>query len=208
MAQTKSKSQSKKKAASRFYVVRSIHDVRKNVTERVESYHQDYIKAPIESGKEVVEDFRDDPRQALDNMVDDGCKFVVDLKKDAKKRVRGVAVDSRKFYRKAKKNPRKTFTSLVDDGKDMAEDLLEDGKAMMKGVEKDARLVLDEMADSGKKALDNFPGKKKLQQKIEKRIKTVPLRFNMPTRKDINQLMSRLDDLNTKIDTLGKAYTA
>jgi polyhydroxyalkanoate synthesis regulator phasin len=78
----------------------------------------------------------------------------------------------------------------------------------MQGIEKDARIILDEMVDNGKKALDNLPVKKKFQKKIENRIKSVPLPFNLPTRKDINMLMDRLANLNTKIDTLGKAYTA
>lgn len=204
MAQKKTKSQSRKKTASRFYVVRSIQNARKNMTERVENYHQEYIKDPIQSGKEVVEDFRDDPRKAMDNLVDDSRKFFGDLKKDTKKKVNGVVADSRKFYKKASKNPRKTFNNMLDDGRDFTEDLLEDGKSFIKGIEKDARIVLDEMADSGKKALDNLPGKKKIQQKVENRIKSLPKKFNFPTRKDINLLMGRLEDLNTKIDTLSK----
>ena len=208
MAQKKTKRQTQKKAASRFYVVRSIQDARKNMTDRMENYHQEFIKDPIQSGKEVVEDFRDDPRKAMDNLVDDGRKLIGDLKKDTKKKVNGVVADSRKLYKKARKNPRKTFNKMVDDGRDFAEDLLEDGKSFMKGIEKDARIVLDEMVDSGKKALDNLPGKKKFQKKVEKRIKSLPKQFNLPTRKDINLLMGRLENLNTKIDTLGKEIAA
>ena len=208
MAQKKTKRQSKKKAVSRFYVVRSIQDARKNMTERVENYHQEFIKDPIQSGKEIVEDFKDDPRKAMDNLVDDGRKFMGDLKKDSKKKVNGVVADSKKLYKKARKNPRKTFNNMLDDGRDFAEDLLEDGKSFMKGIEKDARIVLDEMADNSKKALDKLPGKKVIQKKLEKRIKSLPKQFNLPTRKDMNLLLGRLEDLNTKIDTLGKEIVA
>ena len=208
MAQKKTKRQTRKKAASRFYVVRSIQDVRKNMTERVENYHQEFIKDPLQSGKEVVEDFRDDPRKAMDTLIDDSRRFVGDLKKDAKKKVDGVVTDSRKLYKKARKNPRKTLNNMVDDGRDFAEDLFEDGKSFMKGIEKDAQIVLDEMVDSGKKAMDNLPGKKKFQKKLENRIESLPKQFNIPTRKDINLLMSKLKDLNQKIDTLGKEIAA
>jgi len=208
MAQKKTKRQTRKKAASRFYVVRSIQDVRKNMTERVENYHQEFIKDPLQSGKEVVEDFRDDPRKAMDTLIDDSRRFVGDLKKDAKKKVNGVVTDSRKLYKKARKNPRKTLNNMVDDGRDFAEDLFEDGKTIMKGIEKDAQIVLDEMVDSGKKAMDNLPGKKKFQKKLENRIESLPKQFNIPTRKDINLLMSKLKDLNQKIDTLGKEIAA
>ena len=208
MAQKKTKRQTKKKAVSCFYVVRSIQDARKNMTERVENYHQEFIKDPIQSGKEIVEDFKDDPRKAMDNLVDDGRKFMGDLKKDSKKKVNGVVADSKKLYKKARKNPRKTFNNMLDDGRDFAEDLLEDGKSFMKGIEKDARIVLHEMADNSKKALDKLPGKKIIQKKLEKRIKSLPKQFNLPTRKDINLLLGRLEDLNTKIDTLGKEIVA
>ena len=208
MAQTKTKRQPRKKAASRFYVARTIQDVRKNVTDRVENYHQEFIKDPLESGKELVESFRDDPRQTLDNLVDDSVRLAGDLKTDATTKFKGIVADGRKLYHKTKKNPRKTFLGMVDDGREFAEDMLADGKTIMKGIENDARLAWDEIADRGKNALDNLPGKKKVQKHIEKRIQSVPLQLNLPTRKDMDLLMNRLEQLNTKIDTLGKASAA
>jgi len=208
MAQKKTKRQTKKKAVSRFYVVRSIQNARKNMAEQVENYHEEFIKDPIQSGKDVLEDFRNDPRKAMDNLVDDSRKLIDDLKKDTRKKVNGVVADSRKLYKKARKNPRKAIDNIVDDGRDFAEDLLEDGKSFMKGIEKDARIVLDEMVDSGKKVLDNLPGKKKFQKTFENRMKSLPKQFNLPTRKDINVLRGRLEKLNTKIDTLGKEIAA
>ena len=208
MAQKKTKRQTKKKASSRFYVVRSIQDARKNMTERVEKYHQEFIKDPLQSSKEVLDDFKDDPRKAMDNLIDDSRRFMGDLKKDSKKKVDGIVTDGRKLYKKAKKNPRKTFNTMVDDGRDFAEDLLEEGKSFLKGIEKDARIVLEEMTDSGKKALDNLPGKKKFQRELENRIESLPKQFNLPTRKEINLLMGRLEDLSTKINALGKEIAA
>ena len=208
MAQTKTKNRPKKKAASRFYVVRTIQDVRKNVTDRVENYHQDFIKEPLESGKEFVESFRDDPRKTLDNLVDDSVRLAGDLKTDATKKVNGIVADGRKLYQKTRKNPRKAFIGMVDDGREFAEEMLADGKSIMKGIEKDARVALDEVVDRGKKALENLPVKKKVQKKIEKHIKSVPLQFNLPTRKDMDLLMDRLERLNTKVDTLSKEYAA
>jgi polyhydroxyalkanoate synthesis regulator phasin len=208
MAQKKTKRQTKKKASSRFYVVRSIQDARKNMTERVEKYHQEFIKDPIQSSKEVLDDFKDDPRKAMDNLVEDSRRFMGDLKKDSQKKVDGIVADGRKFYKKAKKNPRKTFNNMVDEGRDFAEGMLEDGKSFLKGIEKDARIVLEEMTDSGKKALDNLPGKKKIQRKLENRIESLPKQFNLPTRKEINLLMGRLEDLSTKINALGKEIAA
>ena len=84
MAQAKTNNRPKKQAASRFYVVRSIHDVRKNVTDRVGNYQKEFIKDPIESGKGFVDDFRDDPRKTLNNLSDDSKRFVADLKSRSK----------------------------------------------------------------------------------------------------------------------------
>lgn len=204
MAQAKTKNRPEKKAASRYYVVRRFHDVRKTVTDRMENYHRDLIKDPVESGKAFVEDFKDDPRKTMNTLVDDSRKFVADLKKDTDKRVKRFVDDGRKRYKKARKDPRKTLNSMVDDSQHFAEDLLKDGKSIMKGVENDARIVVEEMTDSGKKALDRLPGKKKFQKKMEHRIKSVPLQFNLPTRKDIDRLMDRLENLNTKLDALGQ----
>ena len=67
---------------------------------------------------------------------------------------------------------------------------------------------MDEMVDSGKKTLDKLPGKKNFQKKLEKLIKSLPKQFNLPTRKDINLLMGRLEDLKIKVDTLGKEIVA
>jgi polyhydroxyalkanoate synthesis regulator phasin len=204
MAQKKTNNQPRKKVASRFYVVRSFQDVRKKMSERMQKYHRDFIKDPLQSGKEVLDDLREDPRKAMDTLMDDSRRFVVDLKKEAQKKVKGVAADGKKFYTKASKNPRKTFNRMVDDSRDKAEELIEDGRSFMNGVEKDARIVMDEVADSGKKALNNLPGKEKIQNEIEKRVKSLPQQFNMPSRNDINLLTGRLEALNVKIDTLGK----
>jgi polyhydroxyalkanoate synthesis regulator phasin len=172
----------------------------------MESFHRGLIKEPIESGKGLVEDLREDPRKTLNTLTDDGRRFVGDLKKDTAKKVNGVVADGRKRYQKAKKNPRKTFLRMLDDGRDFAEDLLDDGKSIAKGIEKDARIAWNELFDSGKDTLDNLPGKKKLQKKIEKQIKSVPLQFNLPTRRDMDLLMGRLETLHTKIDSMGKEY--
>jgi peptide methionine sulfoxide reductase MsrA len=75
MAQKRTKRRTEKKASSRFYVVRSIQDIRKNMTARVEDYHQEFIKDPIQSGKEIMEEFREDPRKAMDSLVDDGRRI-------------------------------------------------------------------------------------------------------------------------------------
>jgi polyhydroxyalkanoate synthesis regulator phasin len=60
------------------------------------------------------------------------------------------------------------------------------------------------MVDNGKKALDNLPGKRNLQKKIEKRFKSLPRQFNMPSKHDINLLTGRLEALSVKVDNLGK----
>jgi len=204
MSQKKTESQTKKKAVSRFYVVRNIQDVRKNMTKRLENYHREFIKDPLQSGKEIVEDFRDDPRKAMDAIVEDSRVFVGDLRKEARKKVDNVVIDGKKLVQKARKDPRKTFTDMLDDSKDLAEGLVEDGKSFMEGFEKDARIFLDEMVDNGKKALDNLPGKRNLQKKIEKQFKSLPRQFNMPSKHDINLLTGRLEALSAKVDNLGK----
>ena len=110
MAQKKTKRQTRKKAVSRFYVVRSIQDARKNMTERVENYHQELIKDSIQSGKDVIEDFRNDPRKAMDSLVDDSQRFVGGLKKDTKKKSMALLPTAGSFIKRPVKTPVKPST--------------------------------------------------------------------------------------------------
>jgi polyhydroxyalkanoate synthesis regulator phasin len=59
-----------------------------------------------------------------------------------------------------------------------------------------------DVIDGGKKALDQVPGKQRIEKEIASRMKTMPARFNLPSKKDIDSLVSRVKQLNAKVDAL------
>ncbi len=221
MAQSKTTHGSKKKSTAktktRYYVVRTVQEARTsltaNLTNRLEDYNRKYIVHPLKTSKTFVEELKSEPRKAVTNLFNDGKTRITDLNKDAWTRVNGLAKDGRAFLTKAGKTPRETFTDLMDDGKEVVEelrsstrnkltDLVGEVKCFLEGVEKDVRLVVADVIDGGKKALDQVPGKQRIEKEISSRMKTMPAKFNLPSKKDIDSLVSRVKQLNAKVDAL------
>ena len=186
MARAKTTQRSKKKSRAktkknRFYVVNAIQDARTNLTGRLEDYNRNYVTEPIETGK----------------------TFVKDLK------------DGQAFLTKAGKNPMKTLNELMDEGKEQIdglrsrtrerlEDLAVDLKVMREGVEKDSRMVIADVIDGSKKALDQVPGKQRIEKEITSRLQAIPAAFDLPSKKDIDALKRQIKTLNTKVNKLSK----
>jgi polyhydroxyalkanoate synthesis regulator phasin len=208
-----SQKKSTAKAKTRYYVVRTVEQARTDLTNRLEDYNRKYIVQPLETGKTFVQDLKAEPRKVVVNLFKDGKARITDLNKDAWTRVNGLAKDGRAFLTKAGKSPRETFNDLIDDGKEVVEDLrsstrdkltdlVDEAKRFLKGVEKDTYLVMADVIDGGKKALDQVPGKQRIEKEISSRMKTIPAKFNLPSKKDIDSLVSRVKQLNAKVDAL------
>ena len=223
MAQSKTKDGSKKKDFSktntRFYVVKTVQEVRNNLTGKLDHYNRKYIVQPLNTGKSFVQDLKAEPRKVVVNLYDDGKALITDLNKGTWNRIEGLAKDGQAFLTKAGKNPRETVNELLDDGKEFVEDLrsstrdkLEDlsvdFKIFKEGVEKDTRLVMADFIDGGKKVLAQVPGKQIIEEEISNRMEAIPAKFNLPSRKDIDGLVRRVKDLNAKVDALNKAQSA
>jgi gas vesicle protein len=210
-----SKKKSTPKAKTRYYVVRTVEQARTDLTNRLEDYNRKYIVQPLETGKTFVQDLKAEPRKVVVNLFKDGKARITDLNKDAWTRVNGLAKDGRAFLTKAGKSPRETFNDLIDDGKEVVEDLrsstrdkltdlVDEAKRFLKGVEKDTYLVMADVIDGGKKALDQVPGKQRIEKEISSRIETIPAKFNLPSKKDIERLACQVEDLSTKVNKLSK----
>jgi hypothetical protein len=118
-----------------------------------------------------------------------------------------------------KKAPRKTLNEVWDDGKARIDDLREDTqsrvadlkadtRSFIEGIGKDARLVVDEVVSGSRQALDKVPGKQKLEKEVRSRINAFPAQLNLPSKKDIDGLVRRLDRLNKKVDALQRTVAA
>jgi len=220
MAESKIKRGSRKnypsKTKTRFYIVKTVQDARTRLTDNLEAYNRKYIAQPIETGKTFVEDLKAAPRKTVLNLVDDGKARITDLNKDTRTKIDTFAKDGQAFLTKAGKHPRKTFNELMDDVKELSEDrrnntrdrikgILTDLKDFKAGVEKDTRMVMTDVIDGGNKALNHVPGKQRLEKEISSRLETLPAVFNLPRREDIDSLVKRVKQLNTKVEALNKA---
>ncbi|MBW2219498.1 MAG: hypothetical protein JRF40_08425, partial [Deltaproteobacteria bacterium] len=192
----KSAKKSVKKADSRFYIVRTMQEARGELKDKGESYKKKYIAKPVKMSKEFVEDLKDDPRNVIEDFIDDGKEFIEDFKTESRDKIDEFMGDGKSFFKRIKKNPRKVMDELMDDSRDfvselkndtrdMVEGYMDDGKDVFEGIEKDVRLIFDDFISNGKKAFKKYPMKKTIEKTINSRMKSVPSRFNMPSKKEI-----------------------
>ncbi len=221
MAQAKKSRGTQKKTAAktRFYLVKTVQETRERVTDKLEDYSQTYIERPIKTGKALVKDLKKAPRKTLATWIDDGKETMSDLNKETRASVSGMIKDGKAFLTKAGKKPRQTLNDVLDDGKAKIEDLSEDTRSRMaelkadtrsvlEGIGKDARLVVDEVVSGSRQALDRIPGKQRIEKEVRSRIRTLPAQFNLPSKKDIDDLARRANRLNKKVEALQRAVAA
>jgi len=166
MAQAKKSRGTRKKTAAktRFYLVKTVQETRKRVSDKLEDYSQSYIERPIKNGKARVNDLKKAPRKTLSAWIDDGKETLADLNKETRQSVGDMIKDGRAFLTKAGKKPRQTLNDVLDDGKAKIEDLREDTRSRMaelkadtrsvlEGIGNDARLVVDEVVYGGRQTV-------------------------------------------------------
>jgi polyhydroxyalkanoate synthesis regulator phasin len=68
--------------------------------------------------------------------------------------------------------------------------------------------VLADVIDGSKKALNQVPGKQRIEKEISSRMEAIPAKFNLPSKKDIDGLVNRVKRLNAKVDALNKTQAA
>lgn len=206
-------------AKSRYYVLKTVQEVRTSLTGKLEAYNRKFVAQPLESGKSFVADLKAEPRKTVTNLMDDGKARVTDLNKEARTRIDGIKKEGHAFLTKAAKTPRETFSGLMDDGKSLVDDLrgssrnkleelIVDLKIVKEGVEKDTRLVWVDVINGSKKALDQVPGKRLIEKELSSRVEAIPAKFNLPSRKDIERLARQVKTLDTKVNKLSKAQAA
>jgi len=221
MAQVKTKKGSKKKSTAkpRFYVVDTAVKARRRVSDKLEDYSEAYIYRPIKSGRAWVADLKKAPRRTLEGLLEDGKAMITDLNEETRSTVGGMIKDGKAFLTKAGQAPRQTLGGVLDDGRSLIDDLRDDARSRMadlkadarsliEGVGKDARLAVDEVVAGGRQALDKVPGKRKMEKEVRMRIRKLPARLNLPSKKDIDGLSRRVGALNKKVDALQRAVAA
>jgi hypothetical protein len=223
MAKAKTKRNSKKNApskrSSRFYVVNTVQETRQNLVKVMGEYNKKLIDEPLKSGKTLARNLKKQPFKTVSALFVDGNEYIADLNKETLTKVNAFVKESRSLLVKTGKNPRKTLSGMIDDGMLRVEDLqndlrdkmteaVDDYKSVINGIGQDSRLILEAAVDGGKKAFDKVPGKQKLEKAISIRVQDLPALLNLPSQKEINRILRRLKNLDSKVEALSKAQTA
>jgi len=180
----------KPKTESRFYIARTVLEIRETIKDKVDTCKEKYIKNQLKTGREFISEFKDDPMKRLNDSIDDG--------KEAMKKV--------------KKGPFKAAGKIIDNVKTGTREKMEKAgqirKEIYRGIEGDARLVVDDMVNMGKKTFDKLPMKKNIENKINSTINSIPSRLNLPDKEEIKSLMNGINGMNKKVDELNKLHVS
>lgn len=186
MATTKEKKSTDK--SSRFYIVNKMNETRKKFEGKVNTYNDKHIKKHLENGRDFISELKADPVKRIDDLIDDS--------KDAFKKAKSQRMGAlQKKVNTTKKDVQKKIKQINNDT-----------RTIYKGIENDAKLVVDDLVALGKKNLDKIPMKKTIEKKISHGINTIPAKLNLPSKEEIDNLVTGLDGVNKKVDDLNKQY--
>jgi polyhydroxyalkanoate synthesis regulator phasin len=176
------------KKESKFYIVKTINETKEKIESKVKTYNEKYVKKQLENGREFITELKADPVKKFDDLIDDS--------KDAIKKVKS---DGRE-------NIQKKVDTTKKDVQKKIEKINRETRAIYKGIGHDAKLILEDMVALGKKNLAKIPMKKAIEEKISHGIDLIPTKLNLPSKKEIDDLVTGIDGVNKKVDALSKQY--
>ncbi|MBF0232511.1 MAG: hypothetical protein HQK65_05660 [Desulfamplus sp.] len=202
-----------KNCESKYYTLKAVQETRESIKQRLDTYNEKYVKKPVETGRGFMKDLNADPLKKIDALIDDGTKAVKTLKSDSIKKYDELKDKTKEFTEKVKNSPFKVMGDIVKDAKTDTtrkfEEYKENGKKIIENIEKDAELAKKELIDAGKKALDKIAFKKSIEEKMNSTIEKFPSMLNLPSKKEVEELIKGIDSVNRKVDSLtGQASAA
>lgn len=178
----------KTKTESKFYVAKTVAEVKEKIEKKVKTYNEKFIKKQLETGREFLTELKADPVKRIDDLIDEG--------KEALKKAKTARMENiQKKVDTTKRDVRKKFKRIN----------LETQK-VYKGIENDAKLVVEDFIAMGKKNLDKLPMKKTIEKKISAGINAIPSKLNLPSKDEIENLVIGIDGVNKKVDALNKQF--
>ena len=176
------------KKESRFFIAKTVIETKKKIEGRVKTYNEKFIKKSLENGREFISELKKDPIKTIDDLID----------------------DSRETLNKAKSSRMNKFQKKMDATKNGIRrkfaTINQKTQRVYKGIENDAKLITEDFLAMGKKNLDKLPMKKTIEKKISAGIDSIPEKLNLPSKGEIDNLVTGIDDVNKKVDTLNKLY--
>ncbi|MCP3873257.1 MAG: hypothetical protein GY699_08915 [Desulfobacteraceae bacterium] len=176
------------KKESKFYIAKTIKDARKKIETKIKTVNEKYVKKQLENGREFFSELKSDPIKRIDDLIDDSKDALNKTKDDRFKAWQKAA-------KTAKTDARKRFKKINIEG-----------KKVYKGIENDAKLLVDDFIEISKKNIERIPMKKTIEKKIASTIESIPSKLNLPSKDEIDNLVSGIDGVNKKVDALNKQY--
>ncbi len=84
MARARTSKKTIKKTESGLSVIDGIQKRADDLAEAVSDYNQKYIQKPFKAAKAFVEDLKDDPGKAFENLIDEGKDYLEEKREDAR----------------------------------------------------------------------------------------------------------------------------
>ena len=176
------------KKESRFYIAKTINEAKGKIENKVTTYNEKYVKKQLENGREFITELKADPIKRIDDLIDDS--------RNAIKRVRVERMETlQKKVDTTKKDVRKKLDRINTET-----------RTIYKGIGNDAKLIIEDILALGKKRLDKLPMKKTIEKKISHGIDSIPTKLNLPSKEEIDNLVTGIDGVNKKVDALNKQY--
>lgn len=178
----------KTKAGSKYYVAKTVVEMKERIEKKVNTYNEKFVKKQLENGREFLAELKADPVKRIECLMNEG--------KNALKKAKAVRMENiRKKVDGTKRDVRRKIKKIS----------LETKKAY-KGIENDAKLIVEDFIALGKKNLDKLPMKKTIQKNISAGIGAIPSKLNLPSKEEIENLAIGIDGVNKKVDALSKQY--
>lgn len=176
------------KTDSKFFVVNTIQETRDKIETKIKSYNKKYVEKKLETGREFLTELKADPVKKIDDLIDDAREAVTEAKTNRVEAIRNK-VDTTK----------ETIRGRFDK-------VNQETRRIYEGIGKDAKLVMEDALEMGKKNLDKLPMKKTVEKKLSSAIDAIPAKFNLPSKSEIDNLVTGIDGVNKKVDELNKQF--
>lgn len=206
---------------SKYHTLNAIREKRDSIKKRLDEYNEKYLKKTVESGREFIKDLNAEPLKKIDELIDNSTKAAKTLKADSikkydelKDKTKEIREKTKEFTQKIKSSPFKAAGDMVKEAKEdiskkvdkYTADYKETKNKIVENIEKDAETIRHDIIDAGKKAIDKIGFKKTIEEKLNSTIERFPSMLNLPSKKEVEELIKGIDSVNRKVDHLADQF--
>ncbi|MBF0376930.1 MAG: hypothetical protein HQK72_05560 [Desulfamplus sp.] len=207
------------KCESKYYTLKAVQETRESIKKRLNVYNEKYVKKTVAVSREFIKELNEDPLKKIDAIIDNGTKAAKSLKDDSIKKydelrdkTKELKDKTKELRDKLKNSPLKAMEEIVKDVKNDAtkkfegykEEYKKNRKNVIEKIEKDAETAKQDIIDASKKVLDKIELKRVIEEKLTSTVEKFPSMLNLPSKKEVEDLIKGIDSVNRKVDSLSK----